>query len=115
MVSDNVATLEQFFQTLAEAIFAARPLTTVALGDVSFVEAFGRALVKEDLIFTAVEDAQSRLWIGTLGGGLRRIEMSASQPQDTLHLTQQDGLGSNLILALAVAPDGAIWAATTQG
>ena len=73
-VSDHVATLEQFFQDVAAAIFAARPLTTVALGEVSFVEAFGRALVKEDLIFSAVEDAQGRLWVGTLGGGLRRIE-----------------------------------------
>lgn len=115
VVSGNVATLERFFQALAEAIFAARPLTTVALGEVSFVEAFGRALVKADIIFSAVEDVQGRLWVGTLGGGLRRIEVRSGLPQDTLYLTQQDGLGSNLILALAVAPDGALWAATDAG
>ena len=41
----------------------AQPLTTVAIGDVSFVGAF-ELLVKEDLIFSAVEDAQGRLWVG---------------------------------------------------
>ena len=91
------------------------PLETVALGGVSFVEAFGRPLVKEDLIFSAVEDPQGRLWVGTLGGGLRRIEVRDGVPQDTLHLTRQEGLGSNLILALAVGPDGAVWAATDEG
>ena len=96
-----MATLEAFFQAVAQAIFAAQPLETVALGGVSFVEAFGRPLVKEDLIFSAVEDAQGRLWVGTLGGGLRRIEVRDGVPQDTLHLTRQEGLGSNLILALA--------------
>ncbi len=58
---------------------------------------------------------QGRLWVGTLGGGLRRIEVRDGVPQDTLHLTRQDGLGSNLILALAVGPDGALWAATDEG
>jgi len=69
-VPGNVATLETFFQAVAQAIFAAQPLETVALGGVSFVEAFGRPLVKEDLVFSAVEDPQGRLWVGTLGGGL---------------------------------------------
>ena len=103
------------FRRVAQAIFAAQPLETVALGGVSFVEAFGRPLVKEDLIFSAVEDPQGRLWVGTLGGGLRRIEVRDGVPQDTLHLTRQEGLGSNLILALAVGPDGAVWAATDEG
>jgi len=111
----DVATLETFFQAIAQAIFTAQPLETVALGGVSLLEAFGRPLVKEDLIFSAVEDAQGRLWGGTLGGGLRRIEGRDGGPQDTLHLTRQDGLGSNLILALAVGPDGAVWAATDEG
>ena len=114
-VQGDVATLETFFQAVAQAIFAAQPLETVALGGVSFVEAFGRPLVKEDLIFSAVEDAQGRLWVGTLGGGLRRIEIRDGVPQDTLHLTRQEGLGSNLILALTLGPDGAVWAATDEG
>ena len=43
----------------------AQPLTTVAIGDVSFVDAFERRW-QQDLIFSAVEDAQGRLWVGTL-------------------------------------------------
>ena len=35
-------------------------MTTVALGGVSFVEAFGSPLVKADLIFSLAEDAQGR-------------------------------------------------------
>ena len=111
----NPTTLEAFFQAVAQAIFTAQPVTTVALGGVSFVEAFGSPLVKEDLIFSLVEDGQGRLWAGTLGGGLRRVESRQGVPQDTRHLTRADGLASNLIFALAVAPDGAIWAATDEG
>jgi parallel beta-helix repeat protein len=111
----NPATLEAFFQAVAQALFSAQPVTAVRVGGVSFVEAFGSPLVKEDLIFSLAEDGQSRLWVGTLGGGLRRVELRNGVPQDTLHLTRADGLASNLIFALAVAPDGAIWAATDEG
>jgi hypothetical protein len=82
---------------------------------VSFVEQFGRPLVKEDLLFSAVGVAPGQLWVGTLGGGLRRIDGRGATPQDTRHLTQLDGLPSNLVVALAVGPDGALWAATDKG
>lgn len=111
----DVRTLEAFFQSIAQAVFAARPLTTVRLGDVSFVEQFGSPLVKADLISSAVEDSQGRLWVGTYGGGLRVVESRQPTPGDTRLLTRQNGLGSNIIAALAVAPDGAVWAATQKG
>ena len=111
----DAATLEAFFQAVAAAIFAARPLETVALGAVSFVEAFGQALRKEDLVFSLVEAAPGTLWVGTLGGGLRRVEIRDGVPRDTLHLTRQDGLGSNVVLALAVGPDGVLWVGTDEG
>jgi hypothetical protein len=114
-VPDEVATLEAFFQAVAQALFAAQPLTTVALEGVSFVEQFGRPLAKGDLLFSAVAVAPGQLWVGTLGGGLRRIDGRATPPQDTRQLTQLDGLPSNLVVALAVAPDGALWAATDKG
>jgi FG-GAP-like repeat/Carboxypeptidase regulatory-like domain/FG-GAP repeat/Two component regulator propeller len=114
-VSGNVATLEAFFQAVAQALFAAQPLTTVALGGVSFVEQFGRPLVKEDLIFSAVAVVPGQLWVGTLGGGLRRIDGRGATPQATQPMTHLDGLPSNLILALAVGPDGALWVATDKG
>jgi Carboxypeptidase regulatory-like domain/LVIVD repeat len=109
------ATLEAFFQAVAQAIFEAQPLSAVRLGGVSFVDAFGAPVVKEDLIFSAVADGQGRLWVGTLGGGIRRIDASGGALRDTLHLTRQEGLGSNLILALAAGPDGSIWAGTDEG
>ena len=114
-VPGDVATLEAFFQAVAQALFAAQPLTTVALGGVSFVEQFGRPLVKEELLFSAVAVALGQLWVGTLGGGLRRIDGRGATPQDTRHLTQLDGLPSNLIVALAVDPDGVLWVATDKG
>ncbi len=57
---ENPETLETFFQAISDAIFAARPLASVAIGDTSFVETFGRPLIKEDLIFSAVEDRFNR-------------------------------------------------------
>jgi hypothetical protein len=114
-VPGDVATLEAFFQAVAQALFAAQPLTTVALGDVSFVKQFGRPLVKEDLLFSAVAVAPGQLWVGTLGGGLRRIDGRGATPRDIQHLTHLDGLPSNLIVDLAVAPDGALWVATDKG
>jgi parallel beta-helix repeat protein len=111
----KVETLEGFFQAVAQAIFDARPVSTVRIGDVSFAAAFGGPLVKEDLIFSAVEDGQGGVWLGTLGGGIRRIEVRGGAPQETRHLTRQDGLGSNIILAIAAGPDGSIWAATDEG
>jgi parallel beta-helix repeat protein len=111
----DVTTLEAFFREVAQAIFESRPLTAVALGDVSFVQEFDSPLVKADLIFSLVEDHRGRLWVGTLGGGLRRVEVTNGTPRNTLHLTRQDGLASNIIFALAVGPDDAIWVATDKG
>jgi hypothetical protein len=114
-VQGNIRTLEEFFQAVTEAIFTARPIATVTIGGVSFVEEFGAPLRKADLIFSAVEDGQRRLWAGTLGEGIRRVEVRDGVPQDTLHVTRQDGLSSNIILALAVGRDESIWAATEEG
>ena len=44
-------------------------------------------------------------------GGLNAADL----PQADAAPDAENGLGSNLILALAVAPDGAIWAATAAG
>ncbi len=114
-VTANPATLEQFFQSIADAIFAARPISSVAIGDESFIDTFGRALIKEDLIFSAIETAPGTLWAGTLGGGLRRIDTMPGGPADTLHLTRMDGLGSNIILSLAEAPEDRLWLASDEG
>jgi ligand-binding sensor domain-containing protein len=111
----DAATLETFFQEVAQAIFEARPIDSVSLGDVSFVDAFGSTLVKEDFIFSLAAEPQGGLWIGTLGGGIRRVEAHGDTVEQTLHLTREDGLAGNMIFALAMAPDGAVWAATDDG
>jgi len=111
----DAATLETFFQEVARAIFESRPIETVALGEVSFIDAFGSALVKEDLIFSLTQDHERGLWLGTLGGGIRRVEVRGGTIEQTLHVTREDGLASNVVLALSASPDGAIWAATDEG
>jgi ligand-binding sensor domain-containing protein len=112
----NPETLEEFFQEVAVAIFTAQPLSTVGIGDISFLAEFGSPLVKGDLIFSMVEsDSQEHLWVGTLGGGLRRLDIRSSPMRETLHLTRQEGLSSNIVFALAEGPDGSIWAATEEG
>jgi hypothetical protein len=118
----DVATLEAFFQAVAQAIFDHKPVSAVEIGGISFVDHFGSPLVKEDAILSLVEDGQGRLWVGTLGGGIRRIDTRGGSLQETLHLSRQkelgsnqEGLGSNIIFALAVGPDGSVWAATEEG
>ncbi len=53
--------------------------------------------------------------MGTLGGGLRRVDITPEGPQDTLLLTREEGLGSNLIFSLAGGSNGVIWAGTEEG
>lgn len=125
---ENVETLEAFFRELAQAIFESRPLTTARTGDVSF----DQAIVKADLITSLVEDTQGRIWAGSLGGGLRRIDFRNDRLQETWYLTRQGvarvdpetqarepipsvGLISDIIFALAIAPDQTVWVATDEG
>lgn len=126
-------TLESFIGSVSEAIFAAQPIETVMIDDLSFLDFFDRALVKEDFIFSMVEDRQNRLWVGTIGGGIRRVEAIDGTLQDTLHITReavsgvdsatqtritvdsQGQLVSHIIFALAIAPNGDVWAATNKG
>lgn len=109
-VQGDPATLEMFFQPVAQALLAAQPLTTVGPNG-AFSAQFGEPLRKEEVVFSLVEDGRGRLWVGTLGGGLRRIDGD----QQTLHLTHREGLPSNLIVALAAGPDGVLWVATEAG
>ncbi|WP_089720262.1 hypothetical protein [Candidatus Entotheonella palauensis] len=130
---DQLSTLENFIGRVSAAIFASQPIETVMIGDLSFLDFFGRGLVKEDFIFSAVEDRHNRLWAGTVGGGIRRIETIEGTFRDTLQITREavfsmdaamqtrtpvHSLGqlvSNIIFALAIEPDGDVWAATDKG
>jgi hypothetical protein len=110
--AEGVNTLEAFFREVAQALFDARPLSTAQIGDVSFIEEFGQPLIKQEVIFSVVEGVQERLWAGTLGGGLRRIEAG----QDTLLLTRQEGTWQSIQRARPGWPrTGASYALSRRG
>lgn len=128
----SVDTLERFFHQLAAAIFAAEPVLTVKLGEVSFVDEFQRPVIKEDLSWSMAVDNKGRVWVGTLGGGIRVMAAQGAQVRDLWHLTRtevvridpedghrivigQEGVSSNLILALLAGTDDTMWAATDEG
>ena len=102
-----IETLEMYFRELAQALFDARPVSTTEIAGVPF----NQELIKEEVVSSLVEDSLGRLWVGTWGGGLWRIESEAN----TLHLTRQQGLLSNVVFALAAGLDGELWVASEQG
>ncbi|WP_338815619.1 SpoIIE family protein phosphatase (plasmid) [Bernardetia sp. Wsw4-3y2] len=51
-----------------------------------------------------VEDLKGRIWVGTNGGGIGLLEQDKYRVFD-----EKDGLNSNLISAIAAAPDSSIW------
>jgi len=135
----KIDTLEALFRAMARAIGEAKPLTKVSEGDSSLIDIFDpNTSSKEEFISSAVEDSRGRLWVGTLGGGIRRVELCDGMWRDTLHLTrtqmkfvpcegeprpirregehrQRVFLGSNIIVALAADQNDDIWVATTEG
>jgi hypothetical protein len=137
-VPQDIATFEAFFEQVARAIFEARPLVTERIRGVPLGEFFGEGLVKEDIVLSAVEEIRqdeeepSRFWLGTLGGGLRRLEPSGEELRDTLLLTRaqveqvepvsgertvigRPGIISNIIIAMAMDAEQTLWAATDEG
>ena len=77
--------MKNFLRHWSQALFEAQPLSTAGFGRVSFVELFGGPLIKGDLVYSLAEDGQGRLWVGTLGGGLRRVEARGGVAQDTFY------------------------------
>ena len=71
-----------------------------------------------------VEGLDSTLWIGTMiyssrhyawpdTGGLYRVETAGDEAWTVY--TTEEGLASDTVLTVAVAPDGTVWAGTTKG
>jgi len=71
--------------------------------------------LSSDSTTTVVEDAAETLWIGTSGYGLNAVTRSAAGFAKAKTYTVRDGLTSDIILSLATAPDGDIWAGTPDG
>jgi len=55
------------------------------------------------------------VWIGTRDAGLNRVSVRPDGTRAIATLTTANGLLSNVILSLALAPDGALWVGTPDG
>jgi ligand-binding sensor domain-containing protein/signal transduction histidine kinase len=81
--------------------------------------------LSSDATTAVIQDARHALWIGTRDSGLNRIvsgpagtsETGTSQAEKpaVTNLSTADGLLSNIILALASAPNGDVWVGTPDG
>ncbi len=58
------------------------------------------------------EDSRGWFWIGTTSGGLSRLDRRSRIFE---HLTEEDGLSNNTILAILEGYDGRVWASTQRG
>ena len=69
--------------------------------------------ISHDSITMLVEDRRGRLWVGTQGGGLIRVERNSDgEAVGFKAYTRADGLSGDAVGGLLEAPDGALWAAT---
>lgn len=71
--------------------------------------------LSSDSTTTVVEDAAGTLWIGTSGYGLNAVTHSGATFSKTKTFTVGNGLTSDIILSMAAAPDGDLWAGTPDG
>jgi ligand-binding sensor domain-containing protein/signal transduction histidine kinase len=68
-----------------------------------------------DATTAVVEDKAETLWVGTQNAGLNKIQRSDDGTIKVRNWTLRDGLMSDLILSLAPAPNGDMWAGTPDG
>ncbi len=71
--------------------------------------------LSSDATTAVVQDAQQTLWIGTRDGGLNRVANGIDGKLTVTNLTTENGLLSNVILSLAVAPNSDVWVGTPDG
>lgn len=64
----------------------------------------------QDEIMDVLEDANGRLWVATESAGLDRVD-----GREVRHFGRDQGLPSLSMFLLNRAPDGSIWAGTTEG
>ena len=74
----------------------------------------GADLLSEDagtaVVRALLRDREGSLWVGTQGGGLVRLRDAKFTPFGT-----PEGLVSDKVYSVSVAPDGAVWTATKGG
>ncbi|HET7104446.1 MAG TPA: two-component regulator propeller domain-containing protein [Terracidiphilus sp.] len=71
--------------------------------------------LSSDATTTVVQDVAGTMWVGTSSGGLNAFKWPAPGPVRPKIYTVSNGLMSDVILALAPAPDGDLWVGTPDG
>jgi signal transduction histidine kinase/ligand-binding sensor domain-containing protein len=71
--------------------------------------------LSSDATSAVVQDAHQTVWIGTRDSGLNRLAIGADGKLTVKNMTTENGLLSNVILSLAVAPNGDVWVGTPDG
>ncbi len=72
--------------------------------------------ISHNYIMSIYEDSLSNLWVGTLGGGLNKVEVDPKSGQVTfISYTEKDGLPSDVIKGILEDDQGHLWMATNKG
>lgn len=74
--------------------------------------------ISNDHILCVTQDrsgSAGTVWLGTSGGGLDYARLASLNKSGFSALTTADGLSSNIVLSVAAAPNGDIWAGTPDG
>ncbi len=71
--------------------------------------------LRHDDIRAMFEDSDGVLWLGTYGGGLVRCTHDRFDRIGFQSFSTSENLPSNLVLSLAAAKDGGVWAGTGKG
>ena len=66
-------------------------------------------------VFGLAVDSKGRLWVGSSGAGVMRIEDPTADTPEIRRFTEADGLTSNNVRSFTIAPDGSIYAGTISG
>ena len=87
------------------------------LGEVRALDCFRHipgepASLGADIVWTVTEDAEGRLWAGTIGGGLARFD---AETEAWTRVTTADGLPNNTVYGLLADDDGRLWMTTNAG
>ncbi len=70
-----------------------------------------------NFVFSLLEQPQGTLWIGTRGGGLARVELSALDDGEPVFewWTRESGLVDDTIYAILPDPSGRLWLSSNRG
>ncbi len=70
----------------------------------------GEATYNPNYVFAMLVDRDQRVWAGTWGGGVSRLDGDR-----WVNLTTADGLAGNIVYSIAQDPEGAYWFGTNGG